>query len=222
MYKELGYFVTRWPLLVILAWIAILVGLKWTTPRWDDVTLDGDLAHLPANMASIRGQELLTQAFPDQQAKSDVVLVFARDEEELTGQDLRFALGVAARFEQIKAAGELPIVDIWTPKSDVVGRMLESNDKQAALVMLRLSNEFMATHNIDVLARVQAELKAMLPAAPPGLQTGVTGSAAIGGDMLTSAAESIANTETMTIVLVIAMCLVVTLLACLTLDPPLR
>ena len=47
-------------------------------PSWDDVAQDGDFAFLPARMTSVRGEEVIRRAFPDQEDKSDVVLVVAR------------------------------------------------------------------------------------------------------------------------------------------------
>ena len=92
MFGRLGNFVARHWMLVILAWIALVGGLKVAqrnnfTPRWDDVTFDGDLAHLPAHMSSMRGAELSKKAFPEDRAKSQIVLVVARPDAPLTPLD---------------------------------------------------------------------------------------------------------------------------------------
>ena len=67
----------------------------------------------------------------------------------------------------------------------------------------------MATTNIGLLQAVQQQIDTVLTAAAAGLQVGLTGSAAIGGDMLTAAAESIRNTETFAILLVVLILLAV-------------
>ena len=133
-------------------------------------------------------------------------------------QDRRLALDYAPELagigQQLLPAElyELPILDVWTRHTDVIGSELRSSDRQAEVVMLRLSQEFMATDNIRVLGQLESVLAATRAETkdyPEGLMMGLTGSAAVGGDMLRSAAESIKNTELYTIVMVVLILIVV-------------
>lgn len=297
MYARLGELVSRHWLATILAWLLILVALRIASPKWNDVTRDGDLAFLPADRPSVQGEKLAAEAFPENRSKSQIVIIFAREDRSLDAEDLLAADRLGARFQnylalrlatqarelrsagddelatskleealeqldfvqdadptlaeawhnraivrdlqgsiedvttsreqawqlkpQLQAqpdelvpaeGGQLPLVDVWTRRT-VFGGKLRSADRQALLVVLQLSNEFMATENIRVLEFVQGELDRtraeLAQAGKTGLTIGVSGAAAVGGDMLQAAAESIQNTELYTIITVIAILLVV-------------
>jgi len=102
-------------------------------------------------------------------------------------------------------AAELPILDVWTWRDEIYRNKLTT--KRARLVVVQLSNEFMATDNIRILDLLDAELETLRQAIPvqqrAELHVGFSGSAAVGGDMLRAAKESIKNTELFTVVLVV-------------------
>ena len=99
MIARLAKFVSRrWPI-VILAWLGIVVGLRVAAPRWDDITYDGNLAYLPATMPSVIGEQLLDDAFPHDRAKSQIVLVVAREHSRFTEADANVAYDLARRFQ---------------------------------------------------------------------------------------------------------------------------
>lgn len=294
MFSRLGDFIAKHWLLTLVAWCAAVVALRVVSPNWDDVTKDGDLAFLPAGMPSVVGEELAAKAFPENRSKSQVVIVFARDSDQLGVDDLKAADRFAARChnylaarlvieaeelrqhgdklkatatlqdalsqvdeavkldeaavdallnkyvihqmldeseqasqareraKQLGATGDnpsanagslLPLVDVWTRHNEVFGPKLRSVDKQALLIVLQLDTEFMATENMKVLDFIDAETstfrRQLAANGISGLTVGVSGSAAVGGDMLQSAAESIRNTELFTITLVIVILLLV-------------
>ena len=65
----------------------LAVGLYRVAPKWDEVTHDGDLAYMPAEMPSVGGEDLLRRAFPEDLAKSEFVLIMAREDGRFTKQD---------------------------------------------------------------------------------------------------------------------------------------
>ena len=195
----LGQRVDRYRWWVLLCWVAAVLLLNSLAPAWKSVAIDGDLEHLPADTTIVRGAKLSALAFPDDRAKSQIVLVFARQDQELTVDDRELAYSTALRFEEIS---ESTLVDVWTEKTPVVGSLLQSKSKRAVRVVVRLTNEFMATDNIRVLQATEAIVEEARCEASPGLKIGITGSAAIGGDMLTAAAESVASTHRTTVLLV--------------------
>ncbi len=107
-----------------------------------------------------------------------------------------------------------PVVGVWDYRSLVVGRKLLSpvgDQGQAALAVLQLGKEFMSIANMRFMQQVYDTLDELRSEAdfPAGLELGVTGSAAIGADMLLAAEQSIRNTERTTILLVVLILLLV-------------
>ena len=126
---------------------------------------------------------------------------------------------VADRFRDAAVREELGVLPaapdgssdpgVWTPEASIIGDQLVSPSEQAALVVLKLRQEFAATKNIEVMRKVESLLEEIRGDLPQGLQVGVSGSAAVGGDMLIAAAESLRSTETVTVLLVLAILLLV-------------
>lgn len=210
MYERLGRVVARHWLLVIVGWIALVAVARWAAPNWDSITYDGDLAYMPDRMVSVQGEKLLRKAFPENRAKSQLVIACIRPEGRLTGDDLDVLDRIAEKFDEDRRP-DLPIVGLWTPRTEVIGKKLTSRDGQAALIVLLVANEFMAIDNIHLLDAVQEVLDDVRGSAdfPQGLQLEISGSAAIGGDTLRATQESIANTEVATIALVVIILLLV-------------
>ena len=212
MFDWLGKFISRHWLAVLLVWGVAATAIHVLSPRWDQVTHDGDLAYLPANMPSVQGELLMAKAFPDQKVKSSVAIVVARQKGPLTETDLEWVDGLSDAFE--KDSARLTLLEVWNHNTEVVGEKLLSKvttEGQATVILLHLANEFAATDNVHVLENVEkllAEYRQRNPL-PDNLQLGITGSAALGADVLNSTAESIRNTEKTTIMLVICILLVV-------------
>jgi RND superfamily putative drug exporter len=185
---------------VILAWVLLAGGLKLAAPPWDQVALEGDLEHLPADAPSVQAERLLRRAFPDSAVKSEMVLIFSREAEPLSVEDRQFILDLAFELEQDK---DLPLVDVWHAKTQMVNRMLLSQDERAEMVIARLSNPLMAVDNIRVRDRVLSLVEKRLDEGPEGIRFGLTGSAAIGGDTFAATRESLRATHVMTLLLVL-------------------
>jgi RND superfamily putative drug exporter len=202
MYERLGKFTHEHRWAVIAAWLLAAALLRAAAPAWSDVALDGDLDQLPPDTTTYRATRLNEAAFPHDRTKSQLVVVFAREGEALTPADRQFALATARELE---AAAGLPLVDrVWTTETPIIGPTMASPAGHAERIVARLTNDIMAADNIRVLAEVERLIDSRRAAAPAGLEIGVTGSAAVGGDMLRASKESLRNTDRTTIVLVAA------------------
>jgi len=205
-WKRWGQLVYDYRWIVIVAWVCAAIGLRIVVPKWSTVARDGDLEQLPADTMLIQGERFSAAAFPADVSKSQIVLVFARQDAELSIEDREFALRLG---NKIAEEPDLGVIDVWNEKMPVVGESLRSKSGQAQRIVVRLKNEFMATENIFLLAAVERIVAAARAEAPAGLEVGISGSAAVGGDMLSAAAESVENTHTTTIILVALALLVI-------------
>ena len=328
MFARFADTVVRHWTLVVLGWFVAVVVTRCVAPPWQDIINDGDFAYLPPGLPSVIGEQWMSEAFPWQRGKSQVVLAVAREDEPMTNDDVQVGYDVVRRMKNIfgaarlanaqrladeettlrqagqiaaadevlerrlaslqqasealqdallldekladywdervasdqglaasrprrlaeifhnrsllarwqgdqdaardeshnaiqldpslrsagdevrpAAAARLPLVDVWSWRDSFFGSKLVSNDNHVRLVVLQLSNEFMAVDNIQVLETIETELQpvraSLLPQTRPGLTIVQSGSAAVGADLLRSAAASIRNTEMVTAVMVI-------------------
>ena len=93
-----SYAITKyWPA-VLVSWLVLGVSLQWLAPAWETVAKDGDFAYMPATMPSLQGQAALDAGFPANRAKSQVAIILARPEGNLSEADLAVGLDVGRRL----------------------------------------------------------------------------------------------------------------------------
>lgn len=213
MFDFLGTLVSRRWITVLLGWTLLTGLVHLFAPRWEDVAHDGDLAFLPQGMPSVQGEKLLQAAFPGVRAKSQIILLVARTDGVLCGEDYAIANRLVEEYTPTEEENQ-PILEVLSHQSEVVGKKLVSQvgpNGQALLIILQLRNEFMAVGNVGLVSKIQQQLDRLRHEAgfPAGLQLAMTGSTAIGSDIFMSGEESIRNTERATILLVVVILLLV-------------
>ena len=236
MFQNLGKLVSRtWPLLLV-SWLVVLGGLKWAAPPWKSVAKTGEFKFLPKDSPSLAAEELFQQAWGTPLA-SNVVIVVRRESSPtgLLDSDKTFIDEVLReRLEKIAdeetaglqpqtsgplnavkpakedAAGSaegLKTITVRTLSDKSVGRLLNSEDLHASLVLIELPTEFLEARNAKLIERVEKliERNGELQTAglvPRGLDLALSGSATVGRDMMRAAHESARDTELWTVLLV--------------------
>lgn len=128
------------------------------------------------------------------------------DELRETAVDLDPAIEQVTRPD---ATSGFPIEKVWTWRTEGIGSaLMDLRDSVAIarLIVLHLDSEFLEVRNVELFQRVQGELDEVRAWVklhsddPP--EIGISGSAAVGSDLLAASAEAVSNTEWTTIVFV--------------------
>ena len=228
-FESLGQFVNRrwrgcllfWLVFVVLAngvmagWLNSTGLFRFHVPGWVDVTQDGEFAFLPQDMPSLQSERLFKAAFPRDLLANSVVIVVRHLSTKITEQDRAFVTDVLTpQLEALQADEKYSelISEVINFTDQKIGRMLNSEDGKATLVMVGLNSEFLEHRNGPLIDRIEAlisergELRTNIPA---GVHLALSGSATVGRDMLVAAKESAHATELWTIILVIGLLLAI-------------
>lgn len=96
--NRLAKLVIRFWYVILIAWIVVAAGVRLSAPKWSSIAYDGDFEYLPADLPSVAGGKLLDRAFPDERARSEIIIVLSRDDEPLIESDEYVALDLQRRL----------------------------------------------------------------------------------------------------------------------------
>ncbi len=94
-------------MLVVLGWLIAVVGVQLVAPPWQVIIHDGDFAYLPPYLPSVVGEQWMSEAFPWQRGKSQIVLAIVREREPMTNEDVQIGYDVARRMKNLFGAARL-------------------------------------------------------------------------------------------------------------------
>lgn len=185
MYRLLGNWVVRlWPVLLI-TWIAGLVALQMSAPRWQDVIEEGEFAFLPEEMPSLTGERVYEDAWGEPFA-SNIVIVVRRERTELSDNDREFIVEtLKPRLVEIveriglpnpedtttsETPAESPETESSPEDEDIAPKIktyastgwqkiLDSTDGTATMVVLNLRTEFFNAKNIPLIDAIDNLIK---------------------------------------------------------------
>ncbi|MBI3467201.1 MAG: MMPL family transporter [Planctomycetes bacterium] len=222
-FDHLGRFVARRWAWVLGAWVVAVTIIKVFAPPWAKISQDDDIKSFPPHYNSVVGHDLLEKAFPGDLFNSQVVVAVERTDGALSEADQEFLKTLTARLNSVQEGGLLRNVDgdieedkyglgiFLTPSTPVIGQLLTSADKKAALLVAPCQHTFIAEKIKGTVLALRKEIDGMTKRGevPPGLRIAATGSAGVGADLQISSDESLERSLWVTILLVVAILLLV-------------
>lgn len=204
MFDLLGRLAVDHPWKVCAVWLVAAAALTLAAPAWQAHSRDDDIHFLPAECPSVRGYELLAQAFPNEVYGSRLVVALERPR-PLTADDFALVDRLTAELEQLRSLEpELGLGAIRSCRDPLIGRRLTSNDGCCTLITAALEAPYLALTTQAAADRAESRLRQVLDQAghdPPRMY--VTGSAGIGRDLVRATRQSLDRTTAATIGLVI-------------------
>jgi RND superfamily putative drug exporter len=193
------------------AWLVLGLGLTLVAPSWDTRVIDDDIRFLPAHCDSVRGYQLLSQAFPQDISASRAFFTLERTDRTLDREDLALSDRCVAALNRLRQEEpNLQLGRVYSHRDPFIGKRLVSADRHCCLIQLSLATPFLALQTQATVDRAENCLRAVLAEAwpdPPDLH--VTGPAGIGRDLTTAAGKSLEGTTTASVVLVVILLLLV-------------
>jgi RND superfamily putative drug exporter len=211
MFKYLGRVTATHPWLICLAWVIVAGVVGLVAPKWDQRAADDDIRFLPARCDSVKGHQLLEQAFPQDVFASRLIVAVERSDAPLTATDFSLVDGLAADLQRLRQDDpSLQIARVLTYREPILGKRLVSGDGRCTLMQVSLSTPYLAVQTRTTVDAVAACLRERLTAAGKSAPVvHLTGPAGIGRDLIAASANSLESTTLATIVLVVVILLLV-------------
>jgi RND superfamily putative drug exporter len=214
MFSLIAKIVDQRAWIFLAGWAAFAGLLLATSPSWDAVSRDDDVSFFPPGSPTVIGQGLLQRGFPRDVASSQAVVIAERRGGRLTKADFAFVDRLSAALAGlVELEPTLGFRQVLDHRALVLGPRLigtaADGSGQSTLVVVLLKGTYLARQSRLAVERIIQEVDEFRAKAPEGLALGITGSAAVGRDMNTASNESLANTTTATIALVVAILLIV-------------
>jgi RND superfamily putative drug exporter len=211
MFKTLGRITAAHPWTICAAWLGAAVLLALVAPSWDSAAQDDDIHFLPARCDSVKGYQLLRQAFPQDVFASRVVLAVERPDRRLDAGDLALVNRLVADLNRLRVAEpDLHLGRVYSREDPFIGKRLLSSDGRCTLIQVSLQTPYLALQTRKAVDRAEEVVRRRLAAAGPiAPALYVTGPAGVGRDLTRASADSLHATTLATVLLVLVVLLLV-------------
>lgn len=199
MFERLGRLAVRHFVLVILAWAALLGGLKMTAPPLRDALTFDDAAFLSDSAESIRAARTLSQSWPEDTFGDSAAVVIERRSGRLTSADLDWMAGLEAWMSGPEGPDVIQFTQSIRSRPELA-RALLSKDGRATLLLAAVRTPPFEPPTNEAVAAIRARIEATRP---PGIGVFLTGQSAVGADEHAAISDSVSKTTVITLFLII-------------------
>jgi putative drug exporter of the RND superfamily len=168
----------RFSVLVILAWLAIIVGLAVGVPTLEQVEAEHAVSLNPPDAPSIKAMERMTDVFEESGTGGSAVMIVLEGQQPLGEEAHQYYEGLIRQLRNDPKHVQR-IQDFWG--DELTRGAAQSDDGKAAYVQVTLAGKPGDAESNESVEAVR-HLVAQTPL-PPGVKAYVTGGAAIAADM---------------------------------------
>jgi RND superfamily putative drug exporter len=210
MFQFLGRFCAKHPWLICAAWLIAGVGVALVAPDAGRGTQDDDIHFLPARCPSVRGYQLLQEAFPQDVFASRLLLAVERTGAPLSDADLGLVDGMTDDLNRLKdQEPSLQIRRIVSHREPFIGKRLLSDDGGCTIIQVSLATPYLALQTATAVDRAEQVVRKRLAGVADAPQVYLTGHAGVGRDLVRASANGLESTTVATVILVIVILLIV-------------
>lgn len=215
MTRAAGYITRYWPV-VIAAWLVAVALAVLVPPPFEEVAAFDEAIFLPPDSPALQAGALAASGWPDDHIGRSATLAFVRPSRPLGAEDARYARAVIAWLDGPDAPHAFGSVSTHldapgavegepSPARAISAEALTSDDGHVWLVTIALESHAYAPETRAGVQALRAHLAAS--AGPEGLDTYLTGTAGVAVDEDAAIRTSVARTQVLSVVLVVALLL---------------
>jgi RND superfamily putative drug exporter len=196
--------IRRFSALVILGWLAIVVGLTLGVPTLEQVEAEHAVSQNPTDAPSLIASQRMSEVFEETTSGSAAAMIVLEGQQPL-GDDAHEYYDRLIRQLRSDPKHVQHIQNFWG--DPLTSAAAESDDGKAAYVQIAVTGkpgDALANESIRAVQHIVAQTPA-----PPGIKTFVTGPAALAADMSVSGNSTVTTITLVSIAVILVILLIV-------------
>ncbi|OYN75049.1 RND family transporter [Mycolicibacterium sphagni] len=196
--------IRRFSALVILGWLAVVVGLTLGVPTLEQVEAEHAVSANPTDAPSFRASQRITDVFQESNSGSAAAMIVLEGQQPL-GDDAHEYYDRLIRQLRSDTKHVQHIQNFWG--DPLTSAAAQSDDGKAAYVQIAVTGkpgDAVANESVQAVQHIVAQTPA-----PPGVKTYVTGPAALAADMSVSGNSTVTTITLVSIAVILLTLLIV-------------